>query len=405
MKKLLILISFLLPAFQSAIFGQITTANPYVENQYQSNIADVPIIGVIIGDDYAMVVFDYITSRDLTDGWISLSSKTTLTARNSNVSIRIRSWGFYNRDNQEPEPLKFDEAYNVKADRKYTFFMDFPKIPAGLDNISIRENIGTNEFYWRGIHINNPVNSSSNNRTPSYSNRQERNYDSSDAGFANRTPSNSNRQEREFDASGSGTGFAISSNGLVVTSYHVIDEAKRIQIRGVNGDFNKVLRAKVLAVDKINDLAVLKIDDINFAIIQGIPYMLPDKIADVGEDIFVLGYPLRAIMGDEIKLTNGLISSKSGFQGDVKSYQISAAVQPGSSGCPLFDKNGNVIGVVNARLFVESAAYAIKNTYLKTLLNSLDDPPFLPRTNILSGMSLSEQVKEIKRFVYIIETE
>jgi len=380
MKKLFLLIIFLMLAFQSVIIGQTTTENPYVENQFQSNIADVPIIGVSLGDDYTLVIFQYITSRDLRDGWISLSARTTLTARNSTISLRIKNWGFHD---EEPELLDFDQPYNVKADRKYTFFMIFPKIPSGLDNISIRENIGSNEFYWSGIHITNPTNNFSNNRTPSYT----------------------NPQERAFDVSGSGTGFAISSNGLVVTSYHVIERVNRIQIRGVNGNFNKVFSARVIAFDKNNDLAILKVDDVDFAVIQGIPYILSDKIADVGEDIFVLGYPLRAFMGDEIKLTNGLISSKSGFQGDVTSYQISAAVQPGSSGCPLFDKNGNVIGVVNARLFVESAAYAVKNSYLKTLLNSLDNPPLLPKFNMLSGMSLSEQVKEIKKFVYIIETE
>ena len=392
MNKLFLLLAFLLSAFQSIMIGQVITESPYVESQFKSNYGEASIIGVSIDDEYTLVIIEYITSRRVQEGSISLSSRTTLTARNSTISLRIINWGVY--INREPDFKNFDEQYAVKADRKYTFFMIFPKIPEGIDNISIRENIGTNEFSWRGIHINNPNNNFSNNRTPSNSNPNN-----------NRTSSNSNPGERAFDVSGSGTGFAISSNGLVVTSYHVIDDAKRIQIRGVNGDFNKVLRARVLASDKINDLAVLKIDDVNFAIIQGIPYMLPDKIADVGEDIFVLGYPLRAFMGDEIKLTNGLISSKSGFQGDVTSYQISAAVQPGSSGCPLFDKNGNVIGVVNARLFVESAAYAVKNTYLKTLLNSLDNPPFLPRTNMLAGKPLSEQVKEIKKFVYIIETE
>ena len=383
MKKLFMLFIFLIPVSQSIIWGQVTTDNPYVENSFQSNRADCSILGVSIGDDYTLVVFEYITSRYLTEGWISLSSKTSLTARNASLSLRIKSWGVFT--NGEPETKNFDERYAVKADRKYTFFMVFPEIPAGLENISIRENMGSDEFYWSGIHITNPTNSFSSNKT--------------------KTPSNSNPTERAFDISGSGTGFAISSNGLVVTSYHVVKDANRIQIRGVNGDFNKVFKARVLASDKTNDLAVLKIDDINFAVIQAIPYVLSDNIADVGEDIFVLGYPLRAFMGDEIKLTNGLISSKSGFQGDITSYQISAAVQPGSSGCPLFDKNGNIIGVVNARLFVESAAYAVKNTYLKTLLFSLDNPPLLPRTNMLSGKSLSDQVKEIKKFVYIIETE
>lgn len=73
------------------------------------------------------------------------------------------------------------------------------------------------------------------------------------------------------------------------------------------------------------------------------------KIADVGEDIYVLGYPLTATMGEEVKLTNGIINAKTRFDGDVYQYQISTPVQPGNSGEPLIDYNGNVIGVVCAK--------------------------------------------------------
>jgi S1-C subfamily serine protease len=382
MKKLYIIIPVLLFAFQSNVFGQVTTKNPYVENHTQSNIADLPIIGVSIGDDFTIVMFDYITSRYLSGGWISLNSKTTLTAKNSTVSLKIKDWGVYNGDT---ESLNFNEQYSVKSDRKYTFFMIFPKLPAGVENITIRENAGKNEFYWKGIHINNPKNSSETYTSPSSKKEKE--------------------QENEFEIAGSGSGFAISTNGLIATIYHVIENANKIQIRGVNGNFDKVFKAKVLSFDRNNDLAVLKIDDTNFTRIDDIPYSLTDKIADVGEDVFVLGYPLRAAMGDEIKLTNGLISSKSGFQGDVTAYQISATVQSGNSGCPLFNREGNIIGVVNARLYVESAAYAVKTPYLKTLLSSLENPLVLPVTNSLSGKSLLEQVKTVKKFVYIIEIE
>lgn len=67
-------------------------------------------------------------------------------------------------------------------------------------------------------------------------------------------------------------------------------------------------------------------------------------------------------MGDEIKLTTGVISSKTGFQGDVSLYQISAPIQPGNSGGPLFDNKGNLIGIVNAKhKGAENVGYAIKH--------------------------------------------
>lgn len=378
MKRHVLYLIFVL-FLQLNLSAQITTKNPYVENYSQSNIADIPIIGVSVDDDITLVVFEYITDRNLSDGWISLSSKTTLTSKNTNVTLKIKDWGIFNN---EANSLDFDEQYSVKADRKYTFYMMFSNLPKGIENISIRENIGSSEFYWNGIHINNPQNTNGNN-----------------------FPITSSTPDDDFQITGSGSGFAITNEGLIATSYHVVEDASKIQIRGVNGNFDITYKAKIISFDKNNDLAIIKIDDSKFQEIDEIPYSITNRVAEVGENIFVLGYPLRAIMGDEIKLTNGLISSKSGFQGDVTSYQISATVQAGNSGCPLFDEAGNVIGIINARLFVESAAYGVKTPYLIMLLSSIDNPPTLSTNKSLADKSLSEKVKEIKKYVYIIETE
>jgi S1-C subfamily serine protease len=146
----------------------------------------------------------------------------------------------------------------------------------------------------------------------------------------------------------SGTGFALSSDGYIVTNYHVIKGASNIVIRGVEGDFSKTYKAKLVIEDKNNDIAILKIDDITFKSFGIIPYVISNKSYDVGTSIFCLGYPLRATMGDEVKLTNGIISSKSGFKGDITTYQITAPVQPGNSGGPLFDDKGDLMGIINA---------------------------------------------------------
>jgi len=109
-------------------------------------------------------------------------------------------------------------------------------------------------------------------------------------------------------------------------------------------------------------------------------------------------------MGDEIKLTDGIISSKSGFKGDITSYQISAPIQPGNSGGPLFDKKGNLVGVVNAKIMgAENVSYAIKSSYLKNLFDQLPISPKLQNISSVNGKSLAEQVKAIKKFTYIIE--
>lgn len=112
----------------------------------------------------------------------------------------------------------------------------------------------------------------------------------------------------------SGTGFALSSDGYIVTNYHVTQGANNIIIRGIKGNFSKKYRAKVVAEDKNNDLAIIMIDDPEFTVLGNPPYTIRQSSTDVGSSVYVLGYPLRATMGDEIKLTNGIISSKSGFQ-------------------------------------------------------------------------------------------
>lgn len=206
------------------------------------------------------------------------------------------------------------------------------------------------------------------------------------------------------NSSKSGTGFAISSNGIIVTNYHVIEGATSIKIRGINSDFSKSYKAKILTTDVNNDLALLQISDNNFLPLGSTPYVIKSGTSKVGENIFVLGYPLLATMGSEIKLTNGIISSKTGFQGDVTTYQISAAVQPGNSGGPLFDINGNLIGIISAKhLGAENVSYAIKANYLINLIELIPDQPKLQTTNTLLGKSLAYQTEIVKKFVYIIE--
>lgn len=199
-----------------------------------------------------------------------------------------------------------------------------------------------------------------------------------------------------------GTGFALK-NGYVVTNYHVIENAKSINLQGINGDFSKQYNATIVATDKYNDLALLQIVDNNFKGFGSIPYNVKTSVSEVGEDIFVLGYPLTSSMGNEIKLTTGVISSKTGFQGDVSLYQISAPIQPGNSGGPLFDNKGNLVGIVNAKhKGAENVGYAIKTSYLKNLIESSISTSILPNNNQTAGLPLTEKVKSLKNYVFMI---
>ncbi len=200
----------------------------------------------------------------------------------------------------------------------------------------------------------------------------------------------------------SGTGFALK-NGYIVTNFHVVDGAKSIEVHGVNGNSSSNYSASVVATDKTNDLAIIQITDSGFTGFGNIPYAVKNQMADVGEDVWVLGYPLTQVLGNEIKLTNGVVSSRSGYQGDVSTYQISAPVQPGNSGGPLFDSKGNVVGIVNAGVSnTENVGYAIKSSYLRNLAESYSISSVLPSNNTISTLSLKDQVKRVNNFVFML---
>ncbi|MCM1042076.1 MAG: serine protease [Bacteroides sp.] len=216
---------------------------------------------------------------------------------------------------------------------------------------------------------------------------------------------NAERQRQkssEANRDKAGTGFALK-NGYVVTNYHVISGAGNITVKGVKGNFNQFYKATVVGMDRHNDLALLKITDPSFAGFGIVPYAISSTTSEVGEEIFVLGYPLTSTMGDEIKLTTGVISSKTGFQDEVSLYQISAPIQPGNSGGPLFDRKGNVVGIVNAKHSgAENVGYAIKSMYLRNLIESSANSAIIPANNTVSTLPLTEKVKMEKNFVFQI---
>ena len=225
-------------------------------------------------------------------------------------------------------------------------------------------------------------------------------YPTSNSGNKNR-PSGSGK-------TGSGTGFAISSNGYIATNYHVIEGANNIKVKGINGDLNQSYPAQVILTDKNNDLAILKIDKW----IGTIPYgMKVDKLG-VAEEVFAYGYPLTALLGDEIKFTDGRISSNTGMDNDPRYYQHTASLQPGNSGGPLFNKYGNIVGINTLTVSknfddqngidTENIFYSIKTNYLKILMDNLDISS--PKNTEIYNYSIPKQYKKIKNFVYTIET-
>jgi arginine/ornithine transport system substrate-binding protein len=176
-----------------------------------------------------------------------------------------------------------------------------------------------------------------------------------------------------YSASFTGTGFFISNNGYIVTNHHVIQNAAEVEIKDYRGQ-NHV--AKIIHVDRANDLALLKVEGDFLAL----PIARSNSVRR-GDSVFTLGFPNTSLQGHAVKLTDGTISSISGIKDEPNNFQVSVPIQPGNSGGPLINRDGFVVGVIVAKLSAAAAInsgsalpdavnYAVKSNYLLELIGS-----------------------------------
>lgn len=195
-------------------------------------------------------------------------------------------------------------------------------------------------------------------------------YPESDIEFSMVESEKKEKTDEPKKLKGNGSGFFVGKN-IIATNNHVVDGANKIEVVVRTASDIKTFSTKVLCVDKVNDLALLMIDDKEFQHLTTLPYNIYQRTIDVGSSIFTMGYPMAQIMGSEIKVTDGIISSKTGYDGQVSIYQISAPIQPGNSGGPMFDKEGNLVGITSAGIQeADNVGYAIKSSYLYQLIDA-----------------------------------
>ena len=142
----------------------------------------------------------------------------------------------------------------------------------------------------------------------------------------------------------SGSGFAVTSDGHIVTNHHVIDGCQNVEITYKG----QTIPSTVISFDLNNDIALLKSDFkplYTFPLSRKNPYVLMD--------IYVAGYPFGYDISTPVKITRGIISSLAGIGNNFSQVQIDAAIQPGNSGGPIFDNKGNVVGVAVSKLDLE----------------------------------------------------
>jgi len=154
----------------------------------------------------------------------------------------------------------------------------------------------------------------------------------------------------------SGTGFVVSANGHIVTNHHVIDGCVGDIKGNLTGEASMVLR--VVSSDANNDLALLQAPSTvtfkDFARIR-------DRSFHSGDSVVAIGFPYHGLLTSDFTVTTGIVSSLSGMRNDTRFLQISAPVQPGNSGGPLFDTTGQIVGVVTAKIPVLRIAAATGN--------------------------------------------
>lgn len=205
------------------------------------------------------------------------------------------------------------------------------------------------------------------------------------------------RNGQASQRTGLGSGFIYSSDGYIITNYHVIDGAEQVRVRLANGD---TLEARIVGSDQLNDLAVLKIDRSNLPAINLRP---PDEPIQVGETVVAIGSPF----GLDASVSSGIISAldrelrveasaSEGMLTIPSVLQTDAAINPGNSGGPLVDRNGRLVGVNTAILSGTGAnqgvGFAVSVEQVVISAEQIIDNGFVRHALLgIAGTTISEQ--------------
>jgi S1-C subfamily serine protease len=175
----------------------------------------------------------------------------------------------------------------------------------------------------------------------------------------------------------------------------------------LQNDAIKSFKAELIIIDKVNDLAIIKIMDLPKDL-EPINYSFKAEGAiEVGESVFTIGFPLALSgMGKDPKFTDGKISSKRGYEGSINSFQTTIPVQPGNSGGPVYNDKGQLIGLINAKVAnADNVSYAIKLNHMIALVDIMNNPIETPKQADISSLNTESKIKILSRYSVIIKVK
>jgi serine protease Do len=207
------------------------------------------------------------------------------------------------------------------------------------------------------------------------------------------------RSAPDAEVNASGTAFALTNNGYLVTNYHVVNGADSVYIRTRDGRY---YRTFTVAYDEQNDIALLKVEHKNFRFGKGeVPYSFAAGKSPLGARVYSIGFPQHEIVYNE-----GYVSARNGFHSNPAQYRLDLPANPGQSGAPVLDAQGNVIAIVTANE-TESATitYAVSTEALHKLLHTLPKQMniHLPRHSKLGRLSREQQIERLQDYTCLVQ--